>query len=61
MHEEVTLEPAKRAAACGAMGCRRTERLLLTRIQNFGKRVLCPIHALVLIEREIGDDEEGEK
>jgi hypothetical protein len=60
-HEEVTLEPAKRAVACGATGCKRTEKLLLTRIQNFGKRVLCPIHALVLIEREIGSDEEESK
>jgi hypothetical protein len=57
-HEDVTVEPADGAVACGANGCTRGEQLLTTRIRAFGKRVLCPIHALDLIEREIGDDQE---
>jgi len=36
----------------------RAEQLLLTQIRDFGERVLCPHHALELIEREIGDHQE---
>lgn len=57
-HEDVTIEPAERAVACGATGCTRSKQLLMTRIRAFGKRVLCPVHALDLIEREIDDQEE---
>ena len=57
-HESVTIEVAKQAAACTALGCTRGEQLLLTQIRDFGERVLCPRHALELIEREIGDDRE---
>jgi len=57
-HERVTIERAKRAVACGAAGCTRGEKLLRTRIQGFGKRVLCPTHALDLIEREISNEGE---
>lgn len=60
-HDCVTIERAKRAVACGAAGCTRGENLLLTRIQNFGKRVLCPTHALDLIEREISSEDGGER
>ena len=57
-HESVSIEAAKQAVACGALGCSRAEQLLLTRIRDFGERVLCPPHALELIEREIDDDQE---
>ena len=60
-HERVTIEQADGAAGCGAAGCTRDKQLLLTRIQDFGKRVLCPSHALDLIEREISDMEAGAK
>jgi len=57
-HESITIEAAKQAVACTALGCTRGEQLLLTQIRDFGERVLCPHHALELIEREIGDHQE---
>lgn len=60
-HDRVTIERAKRAVVCGAAGCTRGEELLRTRIQNFGRRVLCPSHALDLIEREIVGEKEEEE
>jgi hypothetical protein len=58
-HERITIERARRAVACGAAGCTRGDNLLLTRIRDFGERVLCPTHALDLIERELDNDEEA--
>jgi len=57
-HESITIEAAKQAVACTALECTRGEQLLLTQIRDFGERVLCPHHALELIEREIGDHQE---
>ena len=59
-HERVTIELARSAVACSATGCTREEQLLLTRIREFGQRVLCPTHALNLIEREIDAADGGE-
>lgn len=50
--ENVTVESAHTAVVCGASGCTREEQLLATHIDGFGQRILCPTHALDLIERE---------
>jgi len=50
-------EPRPEARVCTAHGCRLDEFLAQLRIDGFGKRVLCPIHVLDLVEREVGLDE----
>lgn len=53
----VHAEPKPSAHCCGAIGCRLTENLARLRISGFGKRVLCPIHVLDLVDREVGLDD----
>lgn len=48
---EVQTEPRPNRDCCAA--CRRGEYLAEIRIQGYGKRVVCPIHAVDLIEREV--------
>jgi len=50
-------EPQPEARVCTAHGCRLKEYLAQLRIDGFGTRVLCPIHVLDLVEREVGLDE----
>lgn len=50
----VEAEAQPEADACGALGCRLTEHLAQVRIDGFGQRVLCPIHVLDLVDREVG-------
>jgi len=45
------------ADVCGALGCHLTEHLGQVCIDGFGKRVLCPIHVLDLVDREVGLNE----
>jgi hypothetical protein len=49
------VEPEARPEAhcCGALGCRLNEYLAHLRIDGFGERVLCPIHVVELIKREV--------
>lgn len=49
----VEAEARPDAHCCGALGCRLDEYLAQLRIDGFGKRVLCPIHVLDLIDREV--------
>lgn len=51
----VDLEPAPRAAACGATGCRETAQLVRGVIEGFGQRVLCADHMADLIRQEVLD------
>jgi hypothetical protein len=51
---EVEGEPQPEARVCTAHGCRLKKYLAQVRITGFGKRVLCPIHLLDLVEREVG-------
>jgi len=51
--EDLEIE-AVTAHACGALGCTTEEMLVQLRLQEFGKRVLCPLHAARLIRRERG-------
>lgn len=53
----VQATPRPDAHVCGALGCRLTDDLAQLRIDGFGKRVLCPIHVLDLVDREVGLDE----
>jgi len=55
--DSVEASPRAGADVCGALGCRLTEYLAQVRIDGFGKRVLCPIHVLDLVDREVGLDE----
>lgn len=50
----VQATPKPEAFARGAVGCRLEEYLAKVRIDGFGKRVLCPIHVLDLVDREVG-------
>lgn len=50
----VQATPRPGAHVCGALGCRLTDDLAQLRIDGFGKRVLCPIHVLDLVDREVG-------
>ena len=49
-------EPRPKATVCTAHGCHLDVHLAQVRIDGFGKRVLCPIHLLDLVEREVGLD-----
>lgn len=53
----VQAETRPEAHCCGAVGCRAEEDLGKVRIDSFGERVLCPIHVLDLVDREVGLDE----
>lgn len=53
--DEVTIEPAPDAVACGAAGCRDSSQLLRAVIEGFGKRVLCPDHVVDLVRRKVID------
>jgi len=50
----VKTEAKPEAVVCTAHGCRLKKYLAQVRITGFGKRVLCPIHLLDLVEREVG-------
>jgi len=56
IHEIDNLEPAPRAIACGAVGCTVDEDLFHIRIDEVGKRVLCPTHLTRWVEQEVFDD-----
>lgn len=45
--------PRDAAAQCGASGCAIAIYLVAIIIVGFGQRVLCPLHALALIDREV--------
>jgi hypothetical protein len=45
--------PRDAAETCGAAGCRTAAFLAVIIIAQFGKRVLCPTCALMLIHREV--------
>lgn len=51
--DDVILEEATEANACGAFGCNRSTRLLRVVIVGIEARVLCPDHALDLIGRKL--------
>lgn len=51
----VEIDTAPGAAACGAGGCQRVERLVRVAIEEFGARVVCPRHAAHLLKREAAD------
>jgi len=48
----VCAEPQPRAACCGAQGCSNRKHLAHLRIEDFGQRVLCPVHVVQLVNRE---------
>jgi hypothetical protein len=50
--DDVDVEGAPDAAACGALGCTRAEYLVRVAIETVGKRVVCPRHAANLLKRE---------
>ena len=52
-YDGVEATAAAGADACGAIGCRVTEDLAELEISGFGTRVVCPIHTIDLVEREV--------
>lgn len=46
--------PSDRARVCVAVGCPEEVFLAAIILEGFGKRVLCPTHALKLVDREVG-------
>jgi len=42
------------AHTCISHGCQLTENLAQVHIDGYGTRVLCPIHVLDLVDREVG-------
>jgi hypothetical protein len=52
-YDGVEATAAAGADACGAIGCRVTEYLAELKISGFGTRVVCPIHTIDLVRREV--------
>lgn len=49
----VQLQPARKAAVCGAAGCRETAQLVKGVIDGVGERVLCAEDMAEIIQQEI--------
>lgn len=49
----VEADPCPDAHCCGARSCRLEEYLAQVQIDGFGKRVLCPVHLVRLVKREV--------
>jgi len=48
--------PRDAVDVCGKQGCQTNELLVALIIEEFGKLVVCPVHATEIIEREVKDD-----
>jgi hypothetical protein len=49
----VEAEPKPDARVCTNHACRLDEYLAQLRIDGFGRRVLCPVHVMDLLDREV--------